>query len=305
MAGILPNSLGAEDESPSNAWRSAAWQRHLADAVVDGRRMHYVDVGQGPPVILVHGLASAWSAWFRNISALAHDHRVIAVDLPGFGRSDRLSGRVEIRHYVDALRALLDQLGIGRAGIVGHSLGGIIALEFAARHPERSAALVVVASGGPPGRLQETFLRGLGVGSALLNRAPRRVFASAVGGAMAVAPLRQLLIGQAVHDPSAVSRGLAAHMITTACCSSGTPAALWAALREIRRREPRPIACPTLVVGGRRDRLVSATSLDSLTAAITGARCEMIPGAGHHPMFECPEVFNELMRNFLADSWVA
>jgi pimeloyl-ACP methyl ester carboxylesterase len=271
----LPVTAGG---SLSKPWRSRAWQQHVAYTVLAGRRMRYIDVGEGPAVILVHGLASTWSAWHRNILELATDHRVIAVDLPGFGRSDRLRGPVEIRHYADALRRLLDQLGVGRVRIVGHSMGGIIAQQFASRLPERSAALVLVACGGPAGRLQESFFR-----------------------AMAVAPLRRQLIGWVVHDPSVVSRELAADMIATACRAPGTAAAVRASLRDMHQQDTGLIACPTLVVAGRRDRIVSLTSIDRVAAAIPGARYEIMPDAGHNPMFEHPEAFNALLRSFLEE----
>jgi pimeloyl-ACP methyl ester carboxylesterase len=287
--------------SLSKPWRSRAWQQHLAYTVLAGRRMRYIDVGEGPAVILVHGLASTWSAWHRNILELATDHRVIAVDLPGFGRSDRLRGPVEIRHYADALRQLLDRLGVGRVRIVGHSMGGIVAQQFACRLPERSAALVLVACGGPAGRLQESFFRGLGYGSAVLNLGSPSAFGSVLGGAMAVAPLRRRLIGWVVHDPSVISRELAADMITTACRAPGTAAAVRASLRDMHQQNGGLIACPTLVVAGRWDRIVSLTSIGHVAAAIPGARYEIIPDAGHNPMFERPETFNALLRSFLGE----
>jgi pimeloyl-ACP methyl ester carboxylesterase len=266
-----------------------------------GRRTHYLDIGDGPAVVLVHGAASAWAAWFCNISELALDHRVIAVDLPGFGRSDGLTGPVTIRHYVDALVELIDHLEVGDVRIVGHSLGGIVAQQFASRHPERTTALVLVASGASPGVAQETIFRAIAMGSALLNPMPRKLLRRAVFGAMAMAPLRQVLIGRAVHNPVVVSREMAAHMMAAACCSRGTAAAITAALEGLRPQDVRPTACPTLVVGGGRDRLVSEASLRSLAAAIPGARVEILQDVGHIPMFECPSAFNALLRSFLAE----
>jgi len=280
-------------------WRSAAWQAHLHDVVLRGRRTHYLDIGEGPAVVLVHGLASAWAAWFCNIPELAASYRVIAVDLPGFGRSDGFAGAVEIGHYVDALIQLLDHLGVGDVRIVGHSLGGIVAHRFAAGNPERTAALVIVASGGPPHGVPEPIFHGLAMGSTLLNPVPRPMIRRAVLGAMAITPLRQLLVGQVVHDPAGVSRELASHMITAACYSRGTAAAILAALRALRLQDRRQITCPTLLVGGGRDRLVSEASLKYYARAIPGARHEMLPAAGHIPMFECPAAFNALLRSFL------
>jgi pimeloyl-ACP methyl ester carboxylesterase len=280
-------------------WRREAWQQHLNKVVVAGRRMHYLDVGDGPVVVLVHGLASEWSVWFRNISVLALDHRVIAVDLPGFGRSDSLGGRVEMRHYVGALTQLLDQLDVGGVRMVGHSLGGIVAQQFATRYPSRTAALVLVATGGTPDRRLVFLLRGLAASSVVLNRGPRPVFGSALRVAMAGQRVRQLLLSAIVHDPAIVSRELAEEMVTAACRSPGTAAALKAALPAVRQQDLRSIACPTLIVGGGCDRLVPVASLDYVADRIAGARRELMPDAGHHPMFECPDEFNDLLCTFL------
>jgi pimeloyl-ACP methyl ester carboxylesterase len=280
-------------------WRSAAWHAHLHDVVLRGRRTHYLDIGDGPAVVLVHGLASGWAAWFRNIPELAASYRVIALDLPGFGRSDGFAGPVELRDYVDALVELLDHLAVGDVRIVGHSLGGIVAQEFAASNPQRTAALVVVASGGRPHGVQEAIFRGLAVGCALLYPMPRPLIHGAVWGAMAVTPVRKLMIGRVVHDPAVIPRELATHMMSAACYSRGTAAAVRAALRALRQQDLRRITCPTLVVSGGRDRLVSEASFEYYAAAIPDARHEVLAAVGHIPMFECSAAFNALLRSFL------
>jgi pimeloyl-ACP methyl ester carboxylesterase len=282
-------------------WRSAAWQRHLNRIMFSGRGIQYLDIGQGPVVVLVHGLASAWPVWFRNISELAAEHRVIAVDLPGFGGSDNFGGRVEIDHYVDALIQLLNRLEVRRVQMIGHSLGGIIAGQFAAQHPSRTEALVLVATGVSPRRQQVLLLRGLAAGIVLLNRGGLPLFGVAVRVAMAAAPVRRFLLRPIIHDSAAVSRELATDMMTGAVNSPGATAALKATLRAVRQRDLRAVACPTLIVGGACDRMAPAASLDHLASVIRGARKEVIADAGHHPMFERPEAFNALVRGFFED----
>jgi pimeloyl-ACP methyl ester carboxylesterase len=282
-------------------WRSAAWGQHLNRVMFRGRWIQYLDIGQGPVVVLVHGLASAWPVWFRNISELAAEHRVVAVDLPGFGGSDNFAGRVEIDNYVDALIQLLDRLEVQRVKMIGHSLGGIIAGQFAAQHPSRTEALVLVATAVSPRRHQVLLLRGLVASIALFNHGRLPLFGVAVRAAMAAAPLRRFLLRPIVHDPAAVSRELAADMMTGAGNSPGATAALKAALRAVRQQDLRAVACPTLIVGGACDRLAPAASLDDLASAIVGARKEVMAEAGHHPMFERPEAFNALVCRFFQD----
>jgi pimeloyl-ACP methyl ester carboxylesterase len=115
---------------------------------------------------------------------------------------------------------------------------------------------------------------------------------------MTMTPLRRVLIGRAVHDPAAVSCELAAHMMSAACCSRGTAAAISAALTALRIHDSGPITCPTLIVGGGRDQLVSEGSLRLSAAAIRGARLEILADVGHNPMFERPMAFNALLRLF-------
>jgi pimeloyl-ACP methyl ester carboxylesterase len=295
-------SFGWRPEEPVQEppWRQAAWGQYQRDVVLAGRRMCYVDVGDGPAVVLVHGLASTWWAWFANIPHLALDYRVVAVDLPGFGGSDRLSRPTEIDDFVDALVGLLGHLGLGSVRIVGHSLGGIVAQRFAMRHPERTAALVLVASaGGPVSPIQATFFRGFALASTLLDYGPRPLLGSAMRAAMAVAPLRRWIIGQVVHDPAAVPQELAADAMSAACSSPGTAGAVLAGLRASRPEDLRRIACPTLIVGGLRDRLVPVSAVEHLASLIPGAQRELWPGVGHHPMLERPESFNALVRAFL------
>jgi pimeloyl-ACP methyl ester carboxylesterase len=282
-------------------WRPAAWQQHLNRVTFSGRGIEYLDIGQGPVVVLVHGLASAWPVWFRNISELAAEHRVIAVDLPGFGGSDSFGGRVEIDHYVDALVRLLDRLEVRRVKMIGHSLGGIIAGRFAAQHPSRTEALVLVATSVSPRRQQVLLLRGLAASVVLLNRGRLPLFGVAMRAAMAAAPVRRILLRPIIHDPAAVSRELATDMMTGAGNSPGATAALKATLRAVRRQDLRAVACPTLIVGGACDRMVPAASLDHLASVMVGARKEVLADAGHHPMFERPEAFNALVCGFFQD----
>ena len=279
-------------------WRARSWQRYRHHAVVDGRRVHYLDVGDGPPVLLVHGLASAWSVWYQTLPAVSEHYRVIAVDLPGFGRSDAFGRDVELTDYVDVLIGLLDGLGIEQVRLVGHSLGGVIGQHFAATHPTRTAALVLVATGLRLARGQRLMLRALVAGLEVMSWGPRPLFGAAASVATATPGLRRLLLGPLVHDPDVVPRALAADMMNGACRYPGTSAALGAGLRAVAQDGSGPIGCPTLIVAGDRDRVVPPAPQEDLAAAIPGARLEIMADVAHHPMFEQPEVFNALLFDF-------
>jgi 3-oxoadipate enol-lactonase len=115
----------------------------MAEIVVNGIRTYYVENGSGDPLVLVHGLGGTGTdIWKKQIAELARDHRVIAYDVRGTGRTDVTPGPYTIELLADDLDALVQGLGLERVAIVGHSMGGGIALQYAATRPERVRAVV-------------------------------------------------------------------------------------------------------------------------------------------------------------------
>jgi pimeloyl-ACP methyl ester carboxylesterase len=122
------------------------------DVVIFGQKIHYVEAGSGPTVILLHGLGGSSQVWQFNIGVLAEKFRVIVPDQIGFGKSDKPLVNYRIRTYVDFLDQFCKQLEIARASLVGNSMGGWVAAHFAAAFPDRVDKLVLVDAGGyaPP-----------------------------------------------------------------------------------------------------------------------------------------------------------
>jgi pimeloyl-ACP methyl ester carboxylesterase len=112
--------------------------------------IRFVDEGRGPTLLLIHGLGGNWQNWLANLDGLVHHHRVIAPDLPGFGGSPADPGTVTMTRYADTIVELLDVLGIDSPIFIGHSMGGLLSIEVAARHSDRVAAALLVSSGGIP-----------------------------------------------------------------------------------------------------------------------------------------------------------
>lgn len=112
--------------------------------------------GQGRPVVLVHGYLGGSAQWPGLVAALAQGHQVIAPDLPGFGAAAELPGPDMIAGFAEAVIATLDRLGIGRFALLGHSMGGMIVQQMAARHPDRIERLILYGT-GPLGRMPERF----------------------------------------------------------------------------------------------------------------------------------------------------
>src|SRR5215471_925524 len=115
---------------------------------VHGYRRAFVDVGQGPAILLIHGIGDSSDTWGDVIPSLAKDYRVMAPDLLGHGRSDKPRADYSVAAYANGMRDLLSVLEVERATVVGHSLGGGVAMQFAYQYPERCERLVLVSTGG-------------------------------------------------------------------------------------------------------------------------------------------------------------
>ncbi|MGZ3587008.1 MAG: alpha/beta fold hydrolase [Candidatus Limnocylindrales bacterium] len=221
--------------------------------------------GEGPPLLLLHGLAGSARWWERNIPALSRSFQVSALDLPGFGGS-HADARLVLDDIAAQLVALLDDLGIERASVVGHSLGGLVAGGLAADYPERVDRLVLVDAG-------------------FLSLDPSRLH-------RITGPLRTLRW----TAPSLM------RVIVTDTLRSG-PVRMAGATMELlqadwRGRLPR-IQAPTLVVWGEHDTICPRAIGEAIVAAVPAARLHIIKGAAHNPMWERSEDFDRVVLQFL------
>ena len=144
----LPDAPGGYGPSGRSPWLDVNWREHQRWVTIDGRRVNVIDVGSGPPVVFIHGLSGSWQNWLEQMPVFARDHRVIAFDLPGFGASAMPREKITISGYGRFVAALLDELGVGSAAVVGNSMGGFIGIELAIRFPERVERLVLVSAAG-------------------------------------------------------------------------------------------------------------------------------------------------------------
>ena len=225
-----------------------------------------ISVGEGPPVLLLHGLAASARWWGRVVPALSASHRVHAIDLPSFGESGR-GVRFHLDRVPDQLIALMDEAGIERASVIGHSMGGLIAGRLAAAHPERIARLVLVDAGFL--RLDPSWLHKV-TGPVRAIRFTRP-------------PLARLLL----EDVARVG-----------------PFALTDATLQLLRTDwveylPR-VRAPTLVIWGEGDTICPPVIGRRIVERIPGARMVVVPASGHNPRWERPEAFLEAAVPFLA-----
>ena len=228
--------------------------------------IYYQVVGAGEPLVLIHGLSGSGRWWTRNVSPLAQQFRVHIVDLIGFGGS-RDGHRFVLNEAAAHLTQWLDQLGIERTSLIGHSMGGFIAADLAADFPERVDRLVLVdAAALPFGRGHLHHAVGLAHG---LRRLPVRFLPVLITDAWRAGPMTIL------HA--------ARELVTTDISPK---------LAQIR--------APTLVVWGEHDSVIPLELGRQLGERLPGARFTVIPRAGHNPMWDAPEAFNRVVVDFLA-----
>ncbi|MFM9107738.1 MAG: 2-succinyl-6-hydroxy-2,4-cyclohexadiene-1-carboxylate synthase [Chloroflexota bacterium] len=263
--------------------------------VLDGARYRVARAGSGPPVLLLHGFTGAAEAWEPWLGALANAHEVIAPDLLGHGGTDapEVPARYAAERQVADLAAALDDLGIGRAAVVGYSMGARLALAFAAAHPGRVERLVLES--GSPGIAGEAERAGRRAADEALARRIERDGMAAFVEEWERLPLfaAQARLPEEVRRRQREQRlanrpqGLAASLRGF---GQGVQPALHAALPGL--------AMPVLLVAGAEDDKYARLARE-MAEAIPGAELEIIDGAGHVPHLEQPERFRRRAEGFL------
>jgi pimeloyl-ACP methyl ester carboxylesterase len=261
------------------------------------------DLGEGPPVLLLHGMGATKLSWMPLLAPLAERYRVIAPDLPGHGESAKPRASYGPRFYASVVRRLLDESGATRAALIGNSLGGRIALEVAARNPGRVRALALLAP-AVAGLPFPSYAR-------LLRLVPTEL------GAIPLPMRRRLFhlgIKQLFAHPERLPRGAyvaAIDEFIRVYRSGRARMALLASMRGLVRDRPdlfwgmvRRVSVPTLVVQGELDRLVPARLGRVLASTMPRAELALLPGVGHVPQFEVPDVTAGVVRTFLDEVYV-
>ncbi len=270
-------------------------------ARLHGHELWYLDQGSGPAVLFIHGLLSSHKNWAHLLDSLDADHRVLAPDLFGHGASAKPRGDYSLGAHAATMRDLLDRLGVERATLVGHSLGGGIAMQFCYLFPDRVERLVLISSGGL-GRSVSPLLR-----SATLPGAEWVLPVLASGWVRE----RTETVGRALgrlgwrpgSDVTQAWRGF------TSLADADSRRAFLATTRSVidpggqtvtaHDHLPMAIDIPTLVVWGTRDRMIPAWHATTAHQAIAGSRVELFEGAGHFPHLDRPERFARLLRDFM------
>jgi pimeloyl-ACP methyl ester carboxylesterase len=275
------------------------WREHQRWVFVRERPINVIDIGSGPALVFVHGLAGSWQNWLEQLPVFAEDHRVVAMDLPGFGASPMPRDQISISAYAGIVDELLGALGIERAAIVGNSMGGFIAAEIAIDFSTRVERLVLESAAGITSQSEPTarLIPALRAAERSLLAITGWVAAKSDGVARR-RRLRQATLNVVATHPDLLNSALAAELLR----GSGKPGfidAFYALTHYPIRDRLSRITAPTLVVWGERDFLVPLRDADVFEELIPNSRKVIYPDTGHVPMIERPARFNADLRAFL------
>lgn len=271
----------------------------LEGGPIDGLAVNYVRQGRGPTIVLVHGLGGFAESWRRTIDALARCADVIAPDLPGFGLSAKPRTRYDLDFFTRVLDGFLDAAGVGQASLVGHSLGGAVAVAYAMTRParvDRLALLSAVVPGfdyRPSWIYRMAAIRGLGEVAALC--AGRPVYRAAIARCFHAPVARDV---DALVDWSYAER-----------TAWDAKAAYLATVRDVRgdfegraaayRRVAGTLGFPVLLVHGRQDPVVPAVHCANVAKGFPRASVKWLDACGHFPQLEHAETVNRWLEDFL------
>ena len=241
----------------------------MSAVVIKEGLVHYEVIGRGSPLIFIHGWLGSWRYWVPAMEDLSAGHRTYALDLWGFGDSDKLSGYYNVEAYVDLLAEFLEQLGVGPAPIVGHALGGLVALLYAARAPEQVSQVMAVSV-------------------PVVSDAVLRPLSGFAGNGEALARL----VSRRANFPEV---DMEARKADTAAIAATVSSVMEHDLREVLP----PLETPVLLAHGGDDPLVRPPEPEWLADCNDNVRSIFLDGTQHFPMLEERNKFNRLLRDFL------
>ncbi len=283
------------------------WSQFRRDVVLRCRRVAYLDMGDHPRTcLLIHGFCASSQYWIYTVPKLAETHRVIAIDLPGFGESE-----LSVDQGLDAQLSLFNEfcsaVETGPVDIIGHSMGTWIACELAARYPDLARSLVL--TGGPAASVIDLFRSPLQT----IRKHPREVSTALLETGTAWLPVpagiakliirrrwaRRLAFTPYVRHPGQLPPAAVAAVLGGFGASGAFPTLRHGAGYDLRPALDK-VGCPVLVIAGTADKLVPESDIRAfIDADPTRRHLHILDDIGHIPMLEQPERFNQLVVDFL------
>ncbi len=283
---------------PDPEWLRIDWREHLASVEVMGTRVNYAELGSGPPIVFVHGLAGCWQNWLENMPHFASaGYRTIALDLPGFAGSPLPPWEISIASYADLLDAFRGALDAEDCIVVGNSMGGFIAADLATRQPQWLRGLVLVSPAGISyPRINTRVAETLALGAAISAKVAYRFrHASLTRGR-----LRRMAFGEVFHSPELLRPELLWEFIAHAITAPGFLAAVRGMVGYDFHARLDRIEVPTSIVWGRNDHVVFSRDGPEFLRRIPGSTLEVYARTGHVAMAERPVRFNRELERFVS-----
>ncbi len=259
----------------------------MSSIVTDRGVIHYETYGRGQPVILLHCWLGSWNYWLSTMEVLADGYKTYALDFWGFGESGKKGLQFSVTDYVEMVAQFMDQLGIYRARVMGHSMGGTVSLSLALVHPERVQRVAMVGS--------PITGDGLALMLKLAAKKPLAALAYSIPGA--------LPIGVRLASPFLTRDWRRWSEMFRQDLSRTTLESFHYSIASLRRTDLRPrlkeIRIPVLGIYGRNDRIVNPDQGEILANGIPLAQVSYFEHSGHFPMLDEPERFHQTLREFL------
>lgn len=260
----------------------------MSSIVTDQGIVHYEAYGRGQPVILLHGWLGSWGYWLKTMETLKSKYRCYALDFWGFGESGKLRTSYQVDDFVNLVDQFMDRLGIEEAPIVGHSMGGTVAISLALHKPKRVQRVIVVGS-PVVGDSLSIFLRLAGKPwiASLVWRMPTA-----------------LKFGIKLFSPYVVNDWPQWYEMITRDISQATLPSFFTSINSLHKTDLRsylPIVTkPVMGIYGMGDNVVAPNQAEIIARCVPRSRIKMMPGSRHFPMLDEPQAFNENLAEFLA-----
>jgi pimeloyl-ACP methyl ester carboxylesterase len=300
--GRLPTPTPAEGPdpygNPNPDWLRIDWREHLHTIGLDGATVNYVEMGEptGVDLVLVHGLSGSWQNWLENIPFLAQHHRVLALDLPGFGASPMPSWEISIERYGRLLVEFCDALSAENVVVIGNSMGGFVSAEAAIKSPGRFEKLALVSAAG--------------VSHARMRREPAEMAGRLSTAASPIVlrfqergllrpGIRHWAFRMLFHYPTRIRRELIWEFFMNGAGKPGFLPSIGALMGYDILDRLEEVDIPALVVWGRNDRIVRPADALEYAERLGNSRLVIFDKTGHVAMAERPVRFNRLLKAFL------
>lgn len=302
LESVEPGPYGPGGHSP---WLDVDWREHQRWVTVEDQPLNVIELGAGSPLLFIHGLIGRWTHWVEQLTAFAPHHRVIALDLPGFGHSPSPTAeRISVPYYARLVAKLLEAIEVDAAAVIGHSMGGFTSVELSINYPQLVERQVLVSPAGLSTYNDPRVLRLLAQArrmERLMNSYGRMVAAHAQ--LLARRPRLRLL----EPNTRVVTRHpdrLPPQYVLEFVRGLGTPGfidGIEANVSYDYRERLVEVACPTLIVWGAQDEVVTSRDADEYQQLIPNAAKVLLDDTGHMSMIERPVAFNELLKRFLEE----